>query len=405
MKIGLIRERKNPPDQRVALTPEQCARVQSMPGIEIVVESSPIRSFTDEEYLEQGIALVDEVTDCDVLLGVKEVPVSELIPGKTYLFFSHTIKKQPHNRKLLQAVLAKNIHLIDYEVVTDEQGRRLIAFGRFAGMVGAHNGVMTYGLRTRSFHLPRMHDFMDYKHVRAYYRDNLELPPIRIALTGSGRVGQGANRVLRDMGVEECDPRTFLADSIPGPVYTHLTSGDYLRRKDGQPFNKADFYAHPDQYESRFAPYAAVADLFINGIYWDNRAPAFFTPAEMTSPDFKIRVIADITCDIAPVSSIPATLRASTIADPIFGFDPRSGQEADPFQSGVIDMMTIDNLPSELPRDASQAFGEMFLAHLLPELLKPESELVTRATIARNGNLGKYFIYLEDYVREGVLGK
>lgn len=403
MKIGVIRERKNPPDQRVPLTPEQCARVLSVPGVEILVEPSPIRSFTDEEYADLGIPMQEDLSECDVLLGVKEVPVEDLLAGKTYFFFSHTIKKQAYNRKLLQAILAQKIRLIDYEVITDDQGRRLIAFGRFAGMVGAHNGVMTYGLRTRSFHLPRMQDFMDYEHVRAYYREELDLPPFRIVLTGSGRVGQGANRVLRDMGIREVSPETFLEGNWPGPVFTHLTSEDYVRRKDGGPFEKKDFYAHPEAYESQFAPYAKVADLFINGIYWDSRAPAFFTRQEMAEKDFKIRVIADVTCDIAPVSSIPATLKASTIADPIFGYDPVNNLEVEPFRNGVIDMMTIDNLPSELPRDASKAFGEMFLMHVLPELLRSESRLIERATIAEDGHLGRYFQYLQDYVDDAIV--
>lgn len=398
MKIGVIRERKNPPDQRVPLTPEQCARVMSVPGVEIVVEPSPIRSYTDEEYVDLGIPMQEDLSDCDVLLGVKEVPVAELLPAKTYFFFSHTIKKQAYNRKLLQAILAKKIRLIDYEVITDERGRRLIAFGRFAGMVGAHNGVMTYGLRTRSFHLPRMQDFMDYEHVRAYYREELNLPPMKIVLTGSGRVGQGANRVLRDMGIREVSPAAFLEQDWSGPVFTHLTSEDYVRRKDGATFDKKDFYAHPEAYESQFAPFAKQANLFINGIYWDSRAPAFFTREEMAEEDFKVRVIADVTCDIAPVSSIPATLKASTIANPIFGYDPVENKEVEPFRPGVIDMMTIDNLPSELPRDASKAFGEMFLIHVLPELLRPESRLIERATIAVDGQLGVHFQYLEDYV-------
>lgn len=403
MKIGVMRERKIPPDQRVPLTPEQCARVLSIPGVEIVVEPSPIRSFTDEEYADLGIPMQEDLSDCDVLLGVKEVPIEELIPNKTYCFFSHTIKQQAHNRKLLQAILAKHIRLIDYEVITDERGRRLIAFGRFAGMVGAHNGVMTYGLRTRTFHLPRMQDFMDYEHVRAYYRENLELPAMKIVLTGSGRVGRGANQVLRDMGVREVSPEVFLEEDWPGPVFTHLTSSDYVRRIDGRPFNKSDFYAHPQDYESSFAAYTRAADLFINGIYWDSRAPAFFTREAMSEADFKIRVIADVTCDIAPDSSIPATLKASTIADPIFGYDPVENREVEPFQPGIIDMMTIDNLPSELPRDASQAFGEMFLIHVLPELLLPESALVERATIAVDGHLGTHFEYLQNYVADDMM--
>ena len=151
MKLALIREGKVPPDSRVPLTPEQCAYVLANHPVEIVVEPSPIRCFADDEYREAGIALQNDLSDADVLLGVKEVPVEQLIPGKTYFFFSHTIKKQAYNRRLLQTILEKRIRLIDYEVLTDLNGRRLIAFGRFAGMVGAHNALYTFGRRSGLF--------------------------------------------------------------------------------------------------------------------------------------------------------------------------------------------------------------------------------------------------------------
>lgn len=392
----LLRERKLPPDARVPLSPAQCAQAMRDFPLEIVAEPSPIRCFTDAEYRAAEIAVRDARREADVLLGVKEVPVDELIPGKTYCMFSHTIKKQPYNRGLLQAILERDIRLIDYEVLTDERGLRLIAFGRFAGMVGAHNALYTYARRTGAFELARMTDFRDYAEARATYR-KLSLPAVKIVLTGTGRVGNGAAEVLRDMGIRQVEPEDFLEKDYAEAVFTQLGPEHYVRPRGNHPFDMQDFFDHPDRYQNAFQAYARAADIMINGIFWDKRAPAFFRREEMAEADFRIRVIADVTCDIAPESSIPATLRATTIADPIFGFDPATGSEAPPHQEQVIDMMTIDNLPSELPRDASQAFGEMFLQHVLPEFFKPESPMLERATIVRNGELGRHFQYLADY--------
>jgi len=397
MKIGIIREGKNPPDSRVPLAPEQCAYILAhFQQVEISVQPSPIRCYPDDAYRHQNVPLKEDLTDCELLLGVKEVPIPQLIPDKTYFFFSHTIKEQPYNRQLLRAILEKNIRLIDYEALTDEQGRRLIAFGKFAGMVGAHNGIMAYGQRNGSFQLPRMKDYLDYAEARAAYKQ-LKLPPMKIVLTGTGRVGQGAALVLRDMGIKEVPPEAFLQQTFDQAVFTQLRCQDYARRRDGGGFDKQEFFAHPERYESAFAPFAATADLMINGIYWNNKAPAFFTQEEMKAPAFHLKVIADVTCDIAPVSSIPSTLKASTIAEPVFGYDPATGAETAPYQPHVIDMMTVDNLPNELPRDASKAFGEQFIAYILPELLKSNSKIIERATVAKGGQLGPHFQYLSRY--------
>lgn len=397
MKIGIIREGKIPPDSRVPLIPSQCKTIIESHQLDIVLQPSPIRCFTDKEYIEQGIPLQEDLLDREVLLGVKEVPIDQLLPHKTYCFFSHTIKKQTYNRKLLQAILAKQIRLIDYEVLTHEKGYRLIAFGRFAGMVGAHNGIMTYGMRTRAFSLKRMKDCYDYAEAKAIYRD-LQIPAIKIVLTGTGRVANGAAEVLKDMGIQQVNPKDFLQQSFNEAVFTQLDCVDYAARKDGKAFALNDFFQNPHLYKSIFKPFTSVSDIMINGIYWDNAAPAFFMKEVMQEKDFRIKVIADVTCDIAPVSSIPSTLRASTIANPIFGYDPRSGQETAPFQETAIDMMTIDNLPNELPRDASEAFGQQFMDHILQEFLKSQSDILERATIAENGRLGRHFQYLQDYV-------
>ncbi len=397
MKIGIIKEGKTPPDSRVPITPQQVALINTRNDVSIVVQPSQNRCFSDDEYLAEGITMTDDLSDCDVLMGVKEVPIDQLKPNKTYFFFSHTIKKQAYNRKLLQAIIQNNIQMIDYETLTDDKGRRLIAFGRWAGIVGAHNGMMTYGNRTKQFDLPQMKNFRDFEAAKAFYKQ-LELPQMKIVLTGTGRVANGGRETLEAMGIEKVSPTDFLKNTYPNAVFTQLDCEDYAARKDGKAFGLIDFFTNPSAYQSIFSPFTKVADLMVNGIYWDNAAPAFFTKEEMKSPDFNIKAIADVTCDIAPVSSIPSTLFAATIAEPVFGYDVNSETATEPYQPHTVDMMTIDNLPNELPRDASQNFGEQFVASILPELLKEDSEMIQRATITENGDLTSHFEYLRDYL-------
>ena len=398
MKIGILREEKCPQDNRVPLIPAHCSIIQDQYDVELVIQHSEIRSYKDEEYLAAGVTVVEDLSDCDLLLGVKEVPTDLLIPHKTYMLFSHTIKKQEYNRKLLKALLEKHITLIDYEVLTDEYGKRLIAFGHFAGMVGAHNGVMAYGLRTGEFQLRRMKEFMSYEEAKLNYQYT-EFPNMRIVVTGTGRVGTGAVQVLRDMGFRRISPEDYLMYEFEEPVFAQLAADDYCRPVEQKPFNKNEFYTDPENFESIFGPYFQKTDLFINGIYWDHKAPQFFTKEEMRSPHFRIKVIADISCDLAPHSSIPSTLRASTIDEPIFGYDVHTGKESAPHQEGVVDMMTIDNLPNELPRDASRTFGTQFLKHVFPQFFNGDKDhVLERATITRTGELTRYYSYLQDFV-------
>lgn len=397
LKIGIIREDKNPPDSRVPLNPSQCKSLIEE-GIDLVVQSSPVRCFTDENYKAMGVPVVDDISDRNILLGVKEVPIEKLINDKTYFFFSHTIKEQVYNRKLLQAIVERNIRLLDYEVLTNEAGARVIAFGKFAGMVGAHNALWTYANRTGSFELPRMKDLYDYAAAKEVYK-KISFPNVKLVLTGTGRVSSGAALVLDDMGFEKVRPIDYVTKEFNGPVYTQLSSFYYAKRKDGREFDDVrDFYNNPALYESDFDHFLPMSDIMVNGIYWDNDAPAFFTLDQLASENFGIKVIADVTCDIAPVSSIPTTIKASTIADPVFGYDPNTKTESAPYQSNTLDMMTIDNLPNELPRDASTAFGEMFIEHVLPELKTGGGPMLDRGSVTRDGNLGKHFEYLRDYL-------
>lgn len=400
MKIGIIREGKTPPDKRVPFSPNQLATLQARFGenLEILVESSPIRCFSDEEYRQAGLHVSDSLSDCDVLFGVKEVPIEQLIPEKSYFFFSHTIKKQPYNRNLLRAILEKNIRLLDYEVLTDDEGKRLVAFGRWAGIVGAYNALWTYGKKTDLFQINRAHECRDLPELKTQL-PGIDLPPVRIVLTGKGRVGKGAKEILDSMQIREVPIASFLQDYFEEPVYVHLDVEDYNQRKTDGGFEKSEFYAHPDRYESTFSKFSEVAEILIGAVFWDPKAPQLFQLNEIASPDFSISVIADITCDIE--GYIPSTLRPSTIEDPVYDIDRESGTAIPPFsKQNSISVMAIDNLPCELPREASQDFGRQLSEYVIPALMQGgQDPILERATIAREGDLTLEFSHLEDYVR------
>lgn len=400
MKIGIIREGKTPPDKRVPLSPEQCERIlNEYPEVELYVEKSEIRKFKDSEYERLGIAVVDNVEHCDVLLGVKEVPIDQLIPNKKYLFFSHTFKKQPYNRKLINAVLDKNIQLIDWEVITNSKGQRLIAFGRYAGIVGAYNGFLAYGKKTGKYSLKPANECEDRAEMEAEL-DKVVLPEnFKVVLTGHGRVGGGALETISCMPqIKEVSPEDFLNKDFDHPVYTVLGVQDYNRTKDGSAFDKKKFYADPSEnFESDFLKYAKVADMYIACHYWDNRSPFIFSREDAKDPEWNVKVVADVSCDID--CAVACTIRPSTIADPIYGYNAATESEDDYMKDGVIAVMAVDNLPCELPKDASVDFGEMFLEHVLEPLLGNDPEhVIERASETKDGHLTEHFAYLQDYV-------
>ncbi|MGB7381294.1 MAG: NAD(P)-dependent oxidoreductase [Rivularia sp. (in: cyanobacteria)] len=398
MKVGIIREGKIKSDTRVPLTPKQCRYLlETYRDLQIFVQPSQERCFSDEEYQSQGIPIRENMQECELLLGVKEVPISMLLPGKTYLFFSHTIKKQPYNRELLRSILQQKIRLIDYECLHDERGKRVIAFGRWAGIVGGHNAILTWGRREQKFNLKPMHECHDWAEAQTYYQ-NLPLSNIKLVVTGEGRVANGASEVLDKMNIKRISPQAFLEQNFSEPVYTQLAVKDMYRLEGKQNFDESHYYQHPEQYVSNFEPYTHAANIMLNGIYWDKRIPAFFSKQDMKRKDFTIRVIADVTCDIAPDSSIPSTIRATSISNPIYGYDPLLSKETEPFQNHCIDVMAVDNLPNELPRDASQDFGNQLITQVWPQLNQADSRMIYEGTIALDGELNKPYEYLKDYV-------
>ena len=397
MKFALIKERKNPPDRRVVLPPSACKNIlETYPDATIKVEHSEVRAFTDTAYKNIGCTLTDDVSDCDVLLGVKEVPIEALIPNKKYFFFSHTFKKQAYNRKLLQAILDKNIELYDHEVITNTRNQRVVAFGRYAGIVGAYNGFRAFGLKTQTFNLQKAEHLPDQKGLIDEL-NKITLPNIKIVLTGRGRVGNGAKEMLNAMHIKQVSVEEFINTNFDEAVYVQLDVLDYNNRKDGQKLPKNDFYKNPADYKSDFMRFTKVADFYIAGHYWNEDAPFIFSRTTAKSPDFTIKVVADVSCDIdGPVAS---TLRPSTIAEPIYGYNPQTEQEDDFTKKDVIAVMAVDNLPCELPKDASVGFGESFAKYVIPAFFNGDADgVLERALMTKNGKLTKRFEYLQNYV-------
>ena len=397
MKFAIIKERKNPPDKRVVLTPKACKSLkEKFPEMEITVESSDIRTFSDQEYLNLNLEIDNDLSEADVLLGVKEVPIEALIPDKKYFFFSHTIKKQPYNRDLLRAVLNKNIELYDHEVITDKKDMRLVAFGRYAGIVGAYNAIRTFGLKHGSFQLPKAQELEDQAACIAALR-GITLPNIKIVLSGKGRVGNGAKEMLDGMGIKEVDVENYINQEFDHPVYCQIDVLDYNYRIDEKPLDMFDFFAHPEAYAGDFYRFAKVSDVYIAGHFYASGAPYLITREDAKKEDFIIKVVADISCDIdGPVAS---TLRASTIADPIYGYDRELEKEVDFMDSEAIAVMAVDNLPNELPRDASQGFSESFVTHVIPAFFNGDKDgILERARMTQNGKLTPRYQYLQDFV-------
>lgn len=397
MKFGIIKERKNPPDRRVVFSPEKLTEFKAdFPEAEIEVESSDIRVFSDEAYQSKGFKVVDDISSCDVLLGVKEVPVEALIPNKKYFFFSHTIKKQPYNRKLLKAILDKNIELYDHEVIVRADESRLIGFGRYAGIVGTYNGFRAIGLKNESYNLPKAETLPNQQALIGEL-NAISIPKLKILLTGSGKVAHGAKEMLDAMNIQEVSVDAYLSQEFDSSVYCMIDVLDYNKRKDGQVIDQYDFYTHPEQYESDFMRFAKVTDFFIAGHFYGDGAPYLYTREDAKKSNFNIQYVADISCDIdGPVAS---TVRPSTIADPIYGYDPISEKEVDYEKSGAITVMAVDNLPCELPADASEGFGEMFLKYVIPAFFNTDKEgILARAKMTENGKLTDQFRYLQDYV-------
>ncbi len=398
IKFALIKERKTPPDRRVVFSPQMLIKVVSkFPEASFKVESSDIRIFSDQEYRAAGFEVSEDVSDCDVFLGVKEVPIPALIPDKKYFFFSHTIKEQPYNRDLLREILNKNIELYDHEVIVNKKSARLIGFGRYAGLVGAYNCIRGIGLKEKLFELPKADKLPDLNAMLAEL-DKIEVPNYNFVLSGSGKVAYGAKQILDHLNIRQLRPKEYLESDFQEPVYCLIDVLDYAKKEDGELGSRKEFYNKPENYVSDFFKFAKKSDVFIAGHFYGQGAPVFFTAGEAKKENFRIKYVADISCDIA--GPIASTIRPSTIAEPFYGYDPQTGTEIDFFTENSIGVMAVDNLPCELPKDASEGFGEMFLKHVIPAFFNNDIEdILARARMTKNRELTDRFKYLESYVK------
>ncbi len=401
MKIGIIKEGKTPPDERVPLSPTQCKEiVENFPDVELVVQKSNIRRYKDEEYAKNGLTLVDSVVDCDVLMGVKEVPLDQLIPNKKYFYFSHTTKKQPYNRDLLKAMLAKNITMVDYEGLTNEKGTRLIGFGKYAGIVGCYNSFYTCGKQTNSFDLKRAYQCEDRAEMEAEL-SKIKLPnDFKIVTTGGGRVASGIIEILNKIGIKKVSASEIISTDFNEPVFAQLLVDDYYKKSDGTDYTRRDIYNNPQDFERDFMQFAKVADMYISGHFWDKNAPYIFTREDAKHPDFKIKTVGDVSCDID--TAVACTLRPSTIADPVYGYNAETEEEVAFDDKDGIAVMAVDNLPCELPKDASEDFGREFIDKVLPHLIDDKEGVINRATICKDGDLTSHHEFLRDYVNGEV---
>lgn len=397
MKFGIIKERKNPPDRRVVFSPNEVIKIKQLyTDCTLKVESSDIRIFTDAQYQSLGIEVTDNVSDCEVFFGVKEVPVENLIPNKSYFFFSHTIKKQPYNRKLLQTILEKNINLYDHETIIDSANRRLIGFGRYAGIVGTYNAFRAFGIKFELFKIPKA-ETLSGKDALVTNLKRLVLPPLKIVVTGTGKVGNGAKEILDAMKIKQVSVDHYLTKNFTQAVYTQIDVLDYNKRKDGKVLDFTDFQNNPTEYVSDFEKFTKVSDIYISGHFYANEAPLILTREMLQANDCKIKIVADISCDVN--GPIACTLRSSTIAEPLYGYLPSENKEVDVFHPAAIVVMAVDNLPCELPKDASEGFGEMFIEHVIPAFFNGDKDgILQRAQMTEKGKLTERFSYLQDYV-------
>ena len=396
--IGLIREGKIPGDNRVALTPNQCKWIQkNFNDLRIVVQHSQNRCFLDDEYIKAGIPVKEDLSECDILMGIKEVPVEMLIPNKTYFIFSHTKKLQPHNKELLQSILKNKITLIDYECLEHDDGTRILGFGFFAGVVGAHNGIMAYGKRTGSFELSRVNSQKTLRHlIHTYF--GLKLPEIKVAVTGSGRVAHGVLEIMNLLGIHEVEPDEFISKDFSYPVYVHLKGADLYAHRKTNNYNRRDFHANPQNYNSLFPDYLSQTDILMNGIYWETNIPRLFELTDLQNENFRIKTIADISDDRN--GSVPCNFGNATIEDPFYGVDRTTLKVTAPFLSNSVDVMAVENLPNELPKDASRYFGEQLIKYILNDIRTGSSDVIRHATIIKNGELTPPYEYMREYAEK-----
>lgn len=434
--IGIRREDKNAWERRVPLTPAHVARLAQTHGLAALVQPSAVRAFADADYTAAGATVQESLAEAGVILAVKEIPLEFLEAGKTYLFFSHTIKGQAYNMPLLRRLLELGCQLIDYERVVDEQNRRLIFFGYHAGLAGMIDTLQTLGQRlawegidTSLASLRLTHQYGDLPKAQQALRQvgqriveeglPVELAPLVIGIAGYGNVSRGAQAILDQLPTRQVSPQELLSLGQEEEPERNVIYKVVFKEEDtvepvnqGQPFDLQEFFQHPERYRSRFDTYLPRLTVLVNCIYWDKPYPRLLTKEAARrlyagEPSPRLRVIGDISCDIE--GGIEPTVKATELDEPAFVWDPITGQAIDGVAGQGPAIMAVDNLPCELPVEASATFGDALLP-FLPALaacdfsigfetcsLPPE---LKRATIVYQGQLTPEYMYLQKFLDE-----
>ncbi|TVQ15827.1 MAG: hypothetical protein EA361_05075 [Bacteroidetes bacterium] len=435
-KIGIRHEDKYTAERRTPLTPAHAEKLIKEHDLDLVIQSSSRRIFKDEEYKAVGARIAEKLDDCPIIMGVKEMPDNFFEENKTYIFFSHVIKGQPYNMPMLRKMMDLKCNLIDYEKVEDENKKRLIFFGRYAGLAGMINSLWSLGQRLKeqgSGNNPFLsikqsceyNSVAEAKEVIAEVGKKLqadgipvELHPLTIGFTGYGNVSRGAQEIADLLPVEEIAPEELSGlherKDLPGNlIYKVVFKEKHISKPidKAQSFDLQDYYHHPEKYENNFEQYIPHLTILMNCMYWDVRYPRIFTKAFAQKlymkGEPKIKVIGDVTCD--PDGSIEFTHKGTEIEDPVFVYNPGQDQHKMGFKGDGILVMAVDILPSELPRDSSEAFGDALINFIKPiadadfednfdtlQLPFP----IKKAMILHKGKLTPDYEYISEYLSE-----
>ncbi|MBE0643317.1 MAG: hypothetical protein IH600_04500 [Bacteroidetes bacterium] len=432
--IGIRKETKDKTQKRVPLSPEQVADLRTAHGLRVLVQSMPQRVFSDEDYSAAGAELTDDLSESNVVFGVKEIQPDLMLDGMAYVFFSHTIKAQPYNMAMLRHILDRRITLIDYELIKDEEGRRLVFFGNYAGYAGIIDSIWAMGRRleaegliTPFAHIRYATDYGLLADAETAFREAGEsirtdgLPeqmvPFVCGFTGYGNVSRGAQHLYDLLPVEEIRPDDLSAFYARGEFSNKVVYKVEFREADmfepaqpGADFNLQEFYDHPERYRGRFETYLPYLTMMLNGIYWEPRYPRLVTIDAMqalwsAAEKPRLRVIGDVTCDID--GSVQLTVKETNSENPVFVYEPLGGAVIDGVVGEGPVILSVDKLPTELPREASAAFGAS-LSPLVPALAAADFTVpyealdlppaLKRAVIAHAGKLTPDFAYLQSHI-------
>ena len=399
--IGIVRESRND-ENRTPLVPEHIKKYnESNPNINFIIQPSNSRCFSDEEYELCGAKINENLNECSIIFGVKEIDPNILINNRTYLFFSHTFKinKQQkniekHKKDLLLSILNKKITLIDYENIRGKNGTRCLGFGRFAGIVGCYNTLNLLLKVLGKQSLASAYKINDYERLVLNLK-NLYFPKTKILVTGDGRVAKGVIELLNQTNIKAVSKKDFLEKKFDHTIFCNLETKDYVTNNSSTNFNLEHFINNPQDYSSSALQYIKETNILISAHYWDPSSPKIFENEDLKVLQ-NLKIVGDITCDIN--GSVPTTIRSTTIEEPNYWIERYTLKEIDENNDGIA-VMAVDNLPSELPRDSSTEFSEGIINEVLPFLLKEDDGRILNGTITTDGSFLEKYNYLNDYIR------